>query len=179
MRYSDRDLNDEDTGVVRMPEGWPWESPGPPPNQPEGWITTSREHRRNYQAPSKLVIWIGVSMLLALIIVVAGVVVAFTSEDSGVAACRAVAEGKAADGGEKTAGAKMTEQEYRHARELFADSSDQDIRAHGTTLMDLAWQLQQSPDSALLLVSDMTRAYTGLAGACAAHGYTIPPLGAE
>jgi hypothetical protein len=174
MRYSDRGVDDVDTGVIRMPEDRPWESPGPPP-----WITTARRHRRNDQRPSRLVLWIGVALLLTLAVVVAGLVVAFTDEDSGVAACRAIAEGNAADGGQTTPGAKMTEQEYQDTRKVFARSSDQDIRASGTTLVDLAWQLQQSPDSALLLASDMTRAYTGLAGACAAHGYTIPPLGAE
>lgn len=154
-----------DTGVIRTPEMLPWQSPGPPPGT------------RNDQRPSGLAVWIGVSLVVALLALVAGLVVAFTSEDSGVAACRAIAEGKDVDGGETTPGAKMTEQEYQDGRRLFADSSDKAIKASGTTLMDLAWQLQQSPDSALLLTGDITRAYTGLAGACAAHGYTIPPLG--
>lgn len=157
----------EDTGVIRTPEVVPWLNPGPPPNA------------RSDQRPSGLVIYIGAGVVLAMVALVIGLVVAFTSEDSGVAACRAIAEGKAADGGQSKVAGDMTEQEYQRGRKLFADSSDKDIRAHGTTLFDLAWQLQQSPDSALLLLGDMTRAYTGLAGACASHGYTIPALGTQ
>jgi hypothetical protein len=148
--------DDADTGVIRMPGDRPWESPGPPP-----WVGPVA-HRRNDQAPSRL-----------------GLFAVFSEQDSGVAACRAIAEGKAADGSKATAGAKMTKIDYQEVRKIFADSGVPEIRDNGTRFIDLSWQLQQSPDTELLISSDMTRAYTGLAGACAAHGYVIPALGAQ
>lgn len=167
--------DDADTGVIRMPpEDRPWESPGTPP-----WITATGGHRRKDQRPSRLVLWIGLSLVLALVVIVAILVLTFTGQDSGVAACQAIAGGKAADGSATTAGATMTEAEYRRVRGVFEDSAYPEIRDNGTKVIDLAWQLQQSPDSALLVASDLTRAYTGLAGACAEHGHVIPALGAR
>lgn len=167
-----------DTGVVRYPDEQPFRSPGPPPQQdPEHWITTAGSHRRSDQRPSRLVLWIGLALAVAVMAGAAFLVWMMRGQDSGVAACEAIASGKAADGSASTPGEKMTEREYQQVRGIFARSSDQDIRAHGTKLIDLAWQLQGSPDSALLVAGPMTEAYTGLAGACAARGHTIPPLG--
>jgi hypothetical protein len=155
----------------------PWTSPGPPPNH------------RNSQRSSGLVVWIAVAVVGAVAMIVAGLVllgrsgavpagVPVVGQDSGVAACEAIASGKAADGGPTEApGEKMTQAEYQQVRKVFADSSDPEIREHGTKLVDLSWQTQQSPESMLLVVSQFTDAYTGLAGACASHGHAIPPLG--
>jgi hypothetical protein len=64
----------------------------------------------------------------------------------------------------------------------FADSGDKAIRSNGTKLIDTAWQAGQISDenafSVLALVGPMTESYTGLTGACAAHGVTLPPLSA-
>jgi hypothetical protein len=162
--------DDADTGVIRMPGDRPWESPGPPP-----WVGPVA-HRRNDQAPSRLVLYIGASMVVAAVVILVGLFAVFSEQDSGVAACRAIAEGKAADGSKATAGAKMTKIDYQEVRKIFADSGVPEIRDNGTRFIDLSWQ---SPDTELLISSDMTRAYTGLAGACAAHGYVIPALGAQ
>lgn len=154
-----------DTGVVRYPGS---ESTGPPPPD-----------TRNDQRPSRMMLLIGLAMVLTALVIGAGLFFTFTGQDSGVAACQAIAEGKAADGSAVTAGATMSEAEYRKVRAVFADSVHPGIRDNGTKVIDLAWQIQQNPDAALLVASDLTRAYTGLAGACAEQGYVIPALGAR
>lgn len=101
-------------------------------------------------------------------------------QDSGVAACEAIASsgGTKIDGG---AGENATDAEkIRAVRALFADSRHDDIRQHGVAFMDLTTQIMamgEKPDlSALALVGPITTAYAGLAGGCADQGHTIPPM---
>lgn len=104
-------------------------------------------------------------------------------KDTGVAACQVIADGKSTQGKLATRGSKMTEIEYRQARSVFEDSRYPKIRDNGTSLLDYAWQLQVmtasggDPVAAVPLVQPLAQAYTGLAGGCADHGYTIPVLG--
>ncbi len=102
-------------------------------------------------------------------------------EDSGVAACKAIAADNKMAGDNKDD--TFTEAEYRQIRKQFADSGDQAIRDNGTKIIDLAWQMQSMDDddglAALPLIGELTSAYAGLTGGCAAHGITIPPLGSE
>ena len=99
--------------------------------------------------------------------------------DSGVAACRAIAEGEKP----VPSGAAMTQQDYRALRAVFADSRYPDIRDNGTKIVDIAWQvaaLDKQGDtemiSALAYANSLTSAYAGLTGGCAEHGYTLAPL---
>ncbi|MEK8107642.1 hypothetical protein NKG94_25990 [Micromonospora sp. M12] len=72
----------------------------------------------------------------------------FIKEDSGVAACRAMSEGRLLDGSAKDSGDdELTEAEYREARKIFEDSRKPEIREHGTALVDILWQLQDAEDS--------------------------------
>jgi hypothetical protein len=93
-----------------------------------------------------------------------------------VAACEAIAKGQPPV---HTSGI-MTEADYRKAREVFADSRYPSIRDNGVRLMDLAWQAQgmgKNNLGVLALMGGISDAYSGLAGGCAAEGYTIPSLG--
>jgi hypothetical protein len=162
-----------DTGVIRHPEERPFISPGPPPRA-EGWITTARSHRSS-QRPSGLVIWIGVAVVVTLAAILGLVIWMWSSEDSGVAACRAISEGKRADGQpQNPEGTKITVEEYQGVRELFARSAYPEIRDPGTKLVDIVWQLQGNPDAALLYGQELASASASLAGGCAAHGYVLP-----
>jgi hypothetical protein len=105
-------------------------------------------------------------------------------KDTGLAACEAAASGKDIRGEEKqgTPDAVMTEQQYRQARAIFADSRYAEIRDPGVQMIDLMWQVQavmktEDGMAALTLVQPLTRAYTELAGGCAKHGHIIPALG--
>jgi hypothetical protein len=107
--------------------------------------------------------------------------VPLVGQDSGVAACEAIAAsgGAKVDGG---AGRNATDVEkIRAVRALFADSRHEDIGVNGVALMDLSVQImaaEQAPDlSALALMGPFTTAYAGLAGGCAERGFIIPPMG--
>jgi hypothetical protein len=98
-------------------------------------------------------------------------------KDSGVAACEAIAEGQPP----VQAKGVMNMDQYKQAREVFADSRYESIRINGTQLMDLAWQAQNMGDNnlgVLALMGGVADAYSGLAGGCASVGYTIPSIGA-
>jgi hypothetical protein len=96
--------------------------------------------------------------------------------DSGVAACRALRDEQKINGvapGAKT----FTEANYRAARKVFQDSRYEDIRAAGTKLMDVVWQVYQlGPDAgmgALAYLGQITSAITDIQGACANHGVIL------
>ncbi|MGK5520844.1 hypothetical protein ACSNN9_15995 [Micromonospora sp. URMC 107] len=102
----------------------------------------------------------------------------YIKEDSGVAACKALRDGKNADGSEDAGeDAKMTEAQYREAREVFEDSRHEKIREHGTALMDLAWQINQLPKGeelgALAYIGPMGTHMSGLQTACADQGVIV------
>jgi hypothetical protein len=165
-----------------------WESPGPPP-----WAG-----RWDSSDGGRLRRWSPFLIVLGLMLIVAGVFgavaqrtnalpqwVPLIGKDTGVAACEAIANQGSLTGAATGKGSKssLTTVEYREMRAVFEDSRYPEIRDNGTRLMDYAWQLQgmtRDADNAiagLALVQPMTEAYTGLAGGCADHGYTIPALG--
>lgn len=121
---------------------------------------------------------------VAVVIGIAAILIAYPKVkyspylDSGVAFCKAAAEGDTSDlsGGEDDG--ELTEEEYRKARAVFDDSRDADIRKHGTALMDAAWAMSQASEEdalamAFLQAGTAINAVNGLTGACAKHGYTI------
>lgn len=95
----------------------------------------------------------------------------FIKEDSGVAACKAMRDGRNVDGSTDDSDDKISEAEYREVRELFEDSRHDDIREHGTALMDVVWQVSQLPEgqemAALAYMGPLTTHMSGLQTACA------------
>lgn len=136
---------------------------------------------------------VGVSIVSAVLAVgfatrLLGVVpywVPVVGEDSGVAACAAIAASGSTrvDGG---AGEGATDAEkVRDVRAMFDNSRDEGIRENGVELMDLSAQVQgivggenagESFGTLVALMGPISSAYAGLAGACAEHGYIIPPM---
>ena len=129
---------------------------------------------------------LGIVLLVALVLGVAGFVVQrmnllpasvpLIGKDTGVAACEEISKGRAPV---STSGI-MTQDQYKQARKVFADSRYEAIRTNGTKLMDLAWQAQGMGENnlgVLALMGGVADAYSGLAGGCSSVGYTIPSLG--
>ncbi|GIE95561.1 hypothetical protein Ari01nite_30260 [Paractinoplanes rishiriensis] len=67
-------------------------------------------------------------------------------QDSGVAACAAIRDSRFSQS--SGSAEDMTVEQHRQVRELFADSGNDEIREHGTKLVDLIWQVQQMGDDA-------------------------------
>ncbi|MEH0939117.1 hypothetical protein [Micromonospora psammae] len=102
----------------------------------------------------------------------------FIKEDTGVAACKAMRDGKNVDGStEANDDDKMTEAEYREARKLFEDSRHEDIRKHGTALIDVAWQVSSLDEGeemgALAFMGPLSTHMSGLQTACADQGVIV------
>ncbi|SCL29173.1 hypothetical protein GA0074692_2677 [Micromonospora pallida] len=102
----------------------------------------------------------------------------FIREDTGVAACKAMRDGKQMDGREKTNGDdKMTEAEYREARAIFEESHYEKLEEHGTAIVDLAWQIQNLGDgnemAAVAFAEPMKTHLSGLQSACADQGVIV------
>ena len=132
-------------------------------------------------APSRKPLLFAVLAFVALLVLATGgyaVYDGFIKEDSGVAACKAMADGKKADGTAKdSADDKLTEAEYRKARKLFEDSRHEDLRKHGTALIDIAWQMSQLPEGqemgAFAFIAPMGTAIAGFQTACADQGVIV------
>lgn len=158
----------------------PWVSPGPPP-----WAGEQEPQNRHGWLIAVVMAVCVLSLMLAAFLVqrtgLAPAGVPLIGRDSGLAACESIAAGGGV--GPESKSETMTKAEYQQLRDVFAGSRYQPIRDHGTKLMDLAWQMQsltasdQNALAALPLVQPMTEAYTGLATACADHGYVLPGLG--
>jgi hypothetical protein len=142
----------------------------------------------NHRTPPR---WVGLTLLLVGLTVVSAVLlgvlaqrnnwlpasVPLIGEDTGVAACEAIASGKPPV--EASGKDTMTAAEYRQARGVFADSRYPAIRDNGVKIIDLAWQAQNASGedlAAMMFGLNMAEAYSGLAGGCAAVGYTIPSI---
>lgn len=126
--------------------------------------------------------WIAGSVA-ALVLLGAGAAVAYSvlKEDPGIAACKAIRDQQGEGGGDND---DMTEPEYRETRKLFADSDHEDIRNHGTRLVDLVWQMQQLPEGdevgGFAYIGQLAEHATGLQSACADQGIMFNLLdGAE
>lgn len=128
--------------------------------------------------------------LLAALILVAGMVrytnvlpvwLPVLGQDSGYAACRAIASGGKPI--ESTGSQPMTQDQYRQARSVFADSRYEAVRINGVKLIDLAYQISLIPEGeemgALAYIGGLTDAYAGLSGGCADLGFTLPPLSSK
>ena len=94
--------------------------------------------------------------------------------DSGVQACKFISEGLDANG--QPTGAPSTAspepegteaEQYKDLRDVFAGSRHDDIEQAGTKFVDDAY----SGD-----IFGALGSYSDLAGACANHGYPLPPL---
>ncbi|MDY7085643.1 MAG: hypothetical protein SYR96_11095 [Actinomycetota bacterium] len=95
--------------------------------------------------------------------------------DSGVGACEAMRGGSTTFRVDPADGGAMTEAEYRRARQVFAGSRHEDIRDHGTKVMDIVWRMSQSGDDAKLLYAQaLTTHVLGLESACADQGVFLP-----
>jgi hypothetical protein len=174
----------------------PWRNPQQQPDggttQPVSYPTRpptpNPPHRRglNRWQAATLVTVVGVLVLGAI-----GYFVVWPQvrPDAGVALCRGLAEqGKGEDlsaGVDSDGDNTFSEAEYTKLRGQIRSSRDEELREHGTALIDLMWQAQAIDENAdeaeqfgaaLLLVGNLSRAYTGLTGACAEHGITLPPL---
>lgn len=99
-------------------------------------------------------------------------------KDSGIAACEAMAgDRQIVDGAKVGAGQKLTEAQYRQVRKVFEDSRYDDIKDHGTKLIDVVWQVSQLGDKpgmeVLAFVGPLTTELSGLQSACADQGIII------
>lgn len=136
--------------------------------------------------------------LIAVVVVLVGGGIAFAvtrggGSDSGVAACKQIADEAKSSGGAAGAGAgaglgaadsgSLTRDEYNQARSQFAGSHYADLRDAGTKFVDLAWKLSgpdantDDPTAGLALFGEVISDYTALSTACAAHGVTLPAIG--
>lgn len=123
--------------------------------------------------------------LLAVAIVVLGVGVwslydrGIIFKDSGVQACEALRDGNKLFTGAQQTEEKLTEAQYRELRAVFEDSRHDDIRDHGTKLMDVVWQVSQISQGGepgmevLAYLGPLTTHMTGLQSACADQGVVV------
>ncbi|MBU2670479.1 hypothetical protein KOI35_43960 [Actinoplanes bogorensis] len=125
--------------------------------------------------------WPYAVLLVAVLVLVGGVWTAYDRglivEDSGVTACEAMRGGSTTFKTDPDDGKPMTEDEYRRARQVFADSRHDDIRDHGTQVMDIVWRISQMKDDeagALLYAQPLATQVLGLESACADQGVFLP-----
>jgi hypothetical protein len=93
--------------------------------------------------------WPYAVLLVAVLVLLGGVWTAYDRglivEDSGVTACEAMRGGSTTFRTDPDEG-PLTEDDYRRARQAFADSRYDDIRDHGTQTMDIVWRISQMKD---------------------------------
>ncbi|MFF3869095.1 hypothetical protein [Micromonospora sp. NPDC001898] len=166
------------TPAIPAPQPQPWVDPAgqpyPPAQQPAAFPTPPVK-------PSyRPLIVVAAATVGVLAIGTIGYVVwdGYIKEDSGVAACKAMRDGKSPDGSADVGDdEKLTEAQYREAREVFEDSRHEKIREHGTALMDVAWQVNQLPKGqemgALAYMGPLTTHMSGLQTACADQGVIV------
>jgi uncharacterized protein HemX len=121
--------------------------------------------------------------VLAVVLVLAGGVGYWVYDtrirtDSGLDACKTIRDGGKIGGTKASSDNEtMTEDQYRKLRKVFQDSRYDDIKAAGTKLMDVVWQVSQlGPDpglEALPYLGQLTSAVTDIQGACANHGVIV------
>ncbi|GIE90235.1 hypothetical protein Are01nite_67150 [Actinoplanes regularis] len=124
--------------------------------------------------------WLALVAALSLILLAGGGWLVYDrllreGEDSGVAACRALASEEKGSSG--TSDDELTRDEYIAMRKVFADSRYPDLREHGTKLMDVLWQVSQlgadNEVAALAYLQPLTEHVSGLQSACADHGVIL------
>lgn len=156
----------KDSAVTQPPSNYSYE-PGlyaPPAGPPRG----SRP------------IWIWLVLALAIAVFVGGgwsIYDRMIRKDSGVSACQAMRDNAAQSKTASESPLKISEAQYKEWRDAFADSRYDEIRLHGTRLMDLVWQLSQPGASdglnALTYMQPLTEHMSGLQSACADHGIIL------
>lgn len=154
--------------------GWATAPASPAPAGATGFISTPPAPRR------RLGPWIAAGAVLAVLALAAVGYGAWDllKPDPGIAACEAMAGKRGPLGDANSDGNdKLSESEYLKLREVFADSKHADIRAAGTKLVDVLWQVSQIPEGqelgAIAYVGQVTGAMTELTGACANHGIVV------
>ena len=131
--------------------------------------------------------WPYAVLLVAVLVLLGGVWTAYDRglivEDSGVTACEAMRGGSTTFKTDPDDGKPLTEDEYRRARQVFAESRHDDIREHGTQVMDIVWRISQMKDDdqtgALLYAQPLATQVLGLESACADQGVFLPIATAE
>lgn len=97
-------------------------------------------------------------------------------KDSGIKACEALRDDTAFTGSAQNKD-PLTEAAYRELRGVFEASRYDDIKDHGTKLMDVLWQVSQFGEEpgveALAYVGPLTTHLTGLQSACADQGIFV------
>jgi hypothetical protein len=152
-----------------------------PPQAPTPYVPQGKMPRRNQ--PVLILVLVAVFLLLmggaafgALYVNNVGPL-----NDSGLAMCESMRDSRKAGLPADEGNALTREERYRELRSRFAGSRYADIRDAGTKFVDLAWQLSGTKDTealgvGLLLGGQILQSYSAFAGACTAHGVTIPPL---
>ncbi len=98
--------------------------------------------------------------------------------DPGIAACQSMTSDQQIAGWQKSGVDRtLTQAQYRTMRKVFEDSHYDDIRDHGTKLIDIIWQVSRlSKDNgtmALSYVVPLMEQLLGLQSACADQGIII------
>lgn len=142
-----------------------------------GGYTTPQPQPR---PPAKRPWWPWAVLSLAVVFLASGVWYAYEyriKKDSGIAACEAFRDKSKVDGASTDTNSTLTEAQYRQLRKVFEDSRYDDIKAAGTKMMDVLWQVSQLGKNpgieALPYLGQMMSAITDVQGACANHGIVI------
>jgi hypothetical protein len=159
--------------------------PQPPhdPDQPENGepFRLDQVMPESASPPRKRAAWPAAALVVAVVVCGGAAWIAYDRgvilKDSGIEACEAMRDGDKTFAGKTADDKTMTEAEYRKVRAVFEDSRHDDIRDHGTKLMDLAWQISKLGDNpgleALPYVGPLTEHMTGLQSACADQGVIV------
>lgn len=130
--------------------------------------------------PAKRPWWPWAVLAVAVVFLASGVWYAYEyriKKDSGIAACEAFRDKSKVDGASTDTNGTLTEAQYRQLRKVFEDSRYDDIKAAGTKMMDVLWQVSQLGKNpgleALPYVGQMMSSITDVQGACANHGIVI------
>lgn len=144
-----------------------------------------------YEAPdpgrSRKLLWPLIALAVALVFAGSGIAYAYNKgmifKDSGIKACEALRDGGTKFNGTAQNKDPMTEAQYKQLRQVFADSRYDDIRNHGTKLLDIVWQVSQLTDgtdadsgsgfAVLAYVGPLTTEMSGLQSACADQGIIV------
>lgn len=132
-------------------------------------------------APHKRAKWPYAVLAGAVLFAAGGVWVAYDRglilKDPGIQACEALAAGDKTFSGEAQNKEPMTEAQYREMRGVFEASRYNDIKDHGTKLMDVVWQVSQLGEEpgmeVLAYLGPLTTHMTGLQSACADQGIIV------
>lgn len=155
----------------------------PPPTVPGGQYPAQPPPASPSAPPARRPRWPYLALAGAVLFLAGAAYVAYDRnvifKDSGIKACEAFRDNKTVDGApvDHKADGKMTKDQYLTLRGVFQDSRYDDIRAAGTKMMDVLWQITNMGKDAGLeafpLVGQMMSAITDMQGACANHGIVV------